>query len=123
MDSFLPFVAAAITVGQPVHDFAALVGCDSERLLCQEITMSQWRALSPRRRRCPAPAHLLLNVLSIPAVDLDLPFDSRIGLRCCGPVVRAFRPEWDRSANQSSGEPITLSDTDLCSVGARMGIY
>ena len=39
------------------------------------------------------------------AVDLDLPFDSRIGLRCRGPVVRAFRPEWDRSANQSNSEP------------------
>jgi len=40
------------------------------------------RALSPRRRRCPAPAHLLFNVFLIPAVDLDLPIDSRIGLRC-----------------------------------------
>ena len=44
--------------------------------------------------------HLFFNVLSIPAVDLDLPFDSRIGLRCRGPVVRAFRPEWDRSGIQ-----------------------
>src|ERR1019366_2678215 len=46
------------------------------------------------------PAHLFFNVLSIPAVDLDLPFDSRIGLRCRGPVVRAFRPEWDRTGIQ-----------------------
>ena len=50
-------------------------------------------------------AHLTFNVLSIAAVDLDLPFDSRIGLGCWGPVVRAFRPEWDRRANPSSGEP------------------
>jgi hypothetical protein len=48
---------------------------------------------------------LLFNVLLIPAVDLDSLLDSRNRLRCHGPVVRAFRPEWDRSANQSSGEP------------------
>jgi len=57
--------------------------------------------LSRPRPRRPAPAHLYFNVLSIPAVDLDSPFDSPAGLRCRGSVVRAFRPERDRSANQS----------------------
>jgi hypothetical protein len=58
-----------------------------------------------RGRRRVERAHLIFNVLSIPVVDLELPIDSRIGLRCHGPVVCAFRPEWDRNANPSSGKP------------------
>src|SRR5450759_2017815 len=38
-------------------------------------------------------------------LDLDLRLDSRTGSRCRGPMVRAFRPEWDRSASQSRDEP------------------
>ena len=48
---------------------------------------------------------LFFNVLSILAVDRDWLFDSRIVLRCRVPVVRAFRPEWDRSASQSNSKP------------------
>jgi len=55
--------------------------------------------------RLAAAIHPFFNVVALPAVDLDLPLDSRTVLRCCGPMVRALRPEWDWSANQSSGEP------------------
>jgi|GEM_PF-4413492 len=86
-----------------------MVSPDPRRCVSGEFTRAkQWArtpALNRPRRRRPAPAHLLFNVLPIPAVDLNLAFDPRIGLRCRGPVVRAFRPEWDRSANQSSGKP------------------
>jgi len=65
-------------------------------------------------RGLPPQARLLFNVLSLAPVDLDPVVDPPAESRCRGLAVRAFGPEWIRSANQDKGKPARKTAVRRC---------